>query len=143
MTVQNPALQATVEDTPISRGSTLGVVLALLATVTVFVVGNLGAPIRVVTGWNPDGADLTLAEVVITSSVAVVLGGFVLAFLERRRTDALRLWESAAVALAVVSALPQLRLEIDAGSKVSLAAMHLLTGAAAIAGHRIVRRNAH
>ena len=45
-----------------------------------------------------------------------------------------------AAVVAVISALPLLRLEVDAGSKVALVTMHLVTGAAAIAGHTKTRR---
>jgi hypothetical protein len=107
----------------------------------VFLLGNLGAPIRVVTGSNSAGADLSIGEVVVTASVSVVLGGLVLWLLERRRADGLRTWERTAVVVAILSALPLLRLDIDAASKASLVAMHLLTGAAAITAHRIVRRS--
>jgi hypothetical protein len=124
----------------IRRGTAFGVGLALLSTIAVYVVGNLGAPIRVVTGWSPEGADLTLVEVVLTATAAVVLGALALWLLERRRSDGLRIWELVAAALAVLSAAPLLRLDVDRGSKISLVAMHLLTGVAAIAGHRIARR---
>lgn len=124
----------------IGRGTALGVGLALASTLAVYVVGNLGAPIMVVTGWNPDGADLSIGEVVATASIAVILGGMLLWLLERRKRGAVRTWEMIAIAVAVLSAVPLLRLEIDAGSKISLIAMHLLTGASAITGHRILRR---
>ena len=134
-------ITTTTATSTVGRGTALGVGFALASTVTVFVVGNLGAPIRVVTGWSPDGADLTLAEVVGTASFSVLLGGLVLWLLERRRPDRLRLWELAAVTVAVLSALPLLGLDIDAASKISLVSMHLLTGASAITAHRIVRRS--
>ncbi len=123
----------------VGRGTALGVGLALGGTITAFAVGNLGAPIRVVTGWDRGGADLRLREVVITASVAVALAGLLLSMLERRRFDAWRVWEPVVAVAAVVSAVPLLRLPVDAGSKVGLVVMHLLTGAAAIAGQRAAR----
>lgn len=103
MTVHTPAMPATARDTTIVRGTALGAGLALVSTVAVFVLGNLGAPITVVTGWNPDGADLTLTEVVVTAPVSVVLGGLLLWLLERWRTDAVRVWEVTAAVVAIVS----------------------------------------
>lgn len=131
---------ATRRRSTVGRGTALGVGLALIGTLIVFAVGNLGAPVRVVTGWDPNGADLRLGEVVVTASLAVALGGLLLWVLGRRRADAWRVWEPIVVVVAVVSALPLLRLPVDAGSKISLVTMHLVTGAAAIAGQRIARR---
>jgi|GEM_PF-6288471 len=120
-------------------GTVIGIGAALVATSIVFVVGNLGAPIRVMTGWNPDGADLTFAEVAITAASAVAAGGLLLWWMARRRPRAFAAWQGIAVAVAVVSAVPLLRLDIDAGSKLSLVSMHLLTGACAIGGQRFAR----
>jgi hypothetical protein len=41
----------------------------------VFLLVNLGAPIQVVTGWAPEGTNLTLAEVAITAAGQPTLGG--------------------------------------------------------------------
>jgi hypothetical protein len=60
--------------------------------------------------------------------------------LQRRRANGFHVWVSVAAVVAVVSAVPLLRLDIDAGSKVALSAMHLSTGLSAIAGHAIARR---
>jgi len=122
------------------RGTALGLAPAVAATTTVFTVGNLGAPVRVVTGQAPDGADLGLGEVVVTTVVAVLAGAGLLWLLDRYRADGFRLWVPAASAVAVLSAIPLWRLDIDAGSKLTLTAMHLATGCAAIAGHALVRR---
>lgn len=120
-------------------GTALGVTAALVTTTTVFVVGNLGAPIRVATGWSPDGANLSWTEVAITAATAVALGGLLLWCMERRWANSFSVWARIAIAVAIVSALPLLRLDIDAGSKVSLVLMHLLTGVCAAGAHRAVR----
>jgi hypothetical protein len=122
-------------------GVALGIALAWATTSIVFVVGNLGAPIRVVTGWAPDGADLSAAEYLITSAVAVALGGAALWWMERRR-DRLRAWSLVVAAVSVASALPLWGLDVDAGSKVALTCMHLVTGAAAVAGQSAARNRA-
>ena len=95
-----------------------------------------------VTGWAPEGADLSVGEVVGTVVVSVAVGAALLALLERRSARAWATWVALAVAVAVLSALPLLHLEVDAHSKVALVAMHLTTGAAAIAGHAFVRLRA-
>jgi len=124
----------------VARGTALGVVLAVPATTVVFAIGNLGSPIRVVTGWHPQGADLTVAEVLVTVTISVLAGGVLLWFMDRRRVDWFRPWTAVAGVVTIASAIPLLRLHIDAGSKVSLATMHLLTGIAAIAGQAVMRR---
>ena len=85
MTVEAPPERAAPPSPTIRRGTALGVGLALASTMAVFVLGDLGAPIRVETGWNPEGADLLISEVVGTASVSVVLGGLMLWLLERSR----------------------------------------------------------
>jgi Family of unknown function (DUF6069) len=125
--------------TSIAGGTALGVALAWAATSLVFVLGNLGAPIRVVTGWAPDGADLSIAEYLVTSAVAVMLGGALLWWLDRRR-DGWRAWTITVALVSLGSALPLWWLEVDTGSKMALTCMHLVTGAAAVAGQS-VRRN--
>src|SRR4051794_41876724 len=74
------------------RGTLVGIAAAFVATAAVYAIGNLGAPIRVVTGWSPDGADLTLAEVSITAVSAVALGGLLLWWMERRWTRSFTAW---------------------------------------------------
>ncbi len=121
-------------------GGGLGVFLAVAATMAIYTVGNLGSPIRVVTGWAPEGTDLTVLEVVATSAAAVTAGAGLLWLLERRRAGHWRLWVTLVGTIAVVSAVPLWRLEVDTGSKVSLTSMHLVTGLAAVAAQWIVRR---
>ncbi|HEX6421537.1 MAG TPA: DUF6069 family protein [Acidimicrobiales bacterium] len=139
-TTRTPAAGATTPRTAMLGGS-VGAGLALVANLAVFAAGNLGAPIRVVTGSAPDGTDLALGEVVGTTLVTVAAGAALLAVLARR-ADRFRLWTAVAVAVAVLSAVPLWRLDVDAGSKVALTTMHLLTGAAAVAGQVAARRRA-
>jgi hypothetical protein len=119
-------------------GAALGVALAWLATMVVYAIGNAGSPIRVVTGWAPDGANVTVAEVLITSAVSVSGGALLLRTMERRGAG-IRVWTAIALGVAIVSAVPLWRLDVDTGSKMALTAMHALTGASAIIGHRIAR----
>jgi hypothetical protein len=123
------------------RGVVLGLAFALAADSIVYAIGNAGAPIRVVTGWSSStGKDISFGEVVGTCLVSIVLGGLLLSWMLRRRADGLRRWIVVAAAVAIVSAIPLYRLDIDTGSKIALSSMHLLTGAAAIVAQLITRR---
>ncbi len=111
----------------------------MAATTVVFGIGNLGAHIRVVTGWSPNGADLTYAELAVTVATSVALGGVLLWWMERRWPRSFPVWVRVATATAVLSAVPLLRLDVGADSKASLVSMHLLAGACAIGAQRAVR----
>jgi hypothetical protein len=138
-----PSRLQTLARSATAQGAAIGVGLALAVDSVVYLVGNMGAPVQVITGWSSaTGKDLSYGEVVGTVLAAVVLGALLLAWMLRRRGNGLRRWIVAAAAVAVVSAIPLFRLDIDTGSKLSLASMHLLTGAAAIAAQLITRRGA-
>jgi hypothetical protein len=126
-------------DSTTVRGGVFGVALAWVLTSLVFVVGNMGAPIRVVTGWAPDGADLRVIEYLLTAAIAVLLGAALLWAMERRGRDRLRAWTVVVAVVAIGSTIPLWRLDVDRGSKCCLTLMHLLTGAAAVAGQRLAR----
>ena len=98
-------------------------------SLVVYLIGAAGAPIRVVTGWQPDGADLTLVEVVIASITWVMIGAAALWLMERRLTRAFRRWVVLASATTVASLAPLLGPDVDAGSKLASCAMHIVTGA--------------
>lgn len=131
--------------TPIRRnvalGALWGAVAALVVNIAMWLVGHAGEPVRVVTGWAPDGADLTVGEVVATTVVAVGLGGVLLGWMQRR-LDRFRAWAIIVATVAVSSALPLWRLDVDTNSKVTLSCMHLATGACAIAAQFAARRAA-
>ena len=140
MTTPAEAEHALASRATIARGAAIGAGIALLANLVVYMFGNVGAPIRVVTGWQPDGADLTLVEVVLASIVWVMIGAAALWLMERRLTHAFRRWIVLAGATTIVSLVPLLGLDVDAGSKVALCAMHIVTGASTITGQALARR---
>lgn len=117
-------------------GTGLGILAAWLADLAILMIANIGAPVRVVTGWSPDGANLTAAEVLITSATAVASTGLGLWWWERHNPRAFRPWSIIVTALAALSAVPLWRLDVDAGSKVALTLMHLTTGSCAVLGQR-------
>ena len=82
--------------------------------------------IRVVTGWSSStGKDISFGEVVGTCLVSIVLGGLLFSWMLRRRADGLRRWIVVAAAVAIVSAIPLYRLDIDTGVKeFALSSMH-------------------
>jgi hypothetical protein len=123
----------------LARGTGYAIGIALAVNAVVFLLGDFGAPVRVITGWAPDGTDLRYLDVVLATVSLLLLGSAVLWLLERFRDDGFRTWTVLAVAFTVLSIPPVLRLDIDAGSKVTLSVMHLVVGAAAILGQRAAR----
>lgn len=121
----------------LSTGALAATVAALAGNLAVFAVGSSGTPIRVVTGYSPDGADLTIPEIVATTVIAIAAGAALRWALTRTRFDGFRIWAGVAAAVAVISAVPLWRLDIDSASKVSLTVMHLWTGAACVAALRV------
>jgi hypothetical protein len=124
------------------RGAAVGIGLAVVTNVAVYLAGDAGAPIRVVTGWEPDGAHMGVGDVIAATVVWVAIGAVALWAFERFRPDGFREWAAAAALVAVASIVPLLRLDIDTGSKVALSTMHLVVGAATIVGQLAVRRPA-
>ena len=118
----------------------LGTAIAWVATTVAYAVGNAGGTVRVVTGWSPDDADLTYFEVVATVAVSIALGAVLLWAMQRRAANAFGPWVLVAAGVAVLSAVPLWRLDVDTRSKLALTTMHLLTGACAVAGQALVRR---
>ena len=140
MTTAATAEQGLTSRATLATGIAIGGGLALLANFVVYLIGDAGAPIRVVTGWEPDGADLTLIEVVIASIAWVTIGAAALWLMERRLTNAFRRWIVLSAVTTIVSLVPLLGLDADAGSKLTLSVMHIVVGASAIAGQALARR---
>ncbi len=141
MTTPAPAEQGLASRATLATGAAIGAGLALLANLVVYLIGNIGAPIRVVTGWEPDGADLTFVEVVIGSIVWVMIAAAALWLMEHRVTHAFRRWIVLAAVTTMVSLVPLLGLDADAGSKLALSVMHIVVGTSAITGQALVRRD--
>ena len=117
-------------------GTAVGILAAWVIDLAILVVANIGAPVRVVTGWAPDGADLTVIEIVLTAAVAIAVAGGALMLWDRRSARALEHWTVAVMVLAALSALPLWGLDVETGSKVALTVMHLATGGCAVLGQR-------
>lgn len=124
----------------VARGAALGVVVAWIATTIVYVIGNAGANVRVVTGWAPNGIDLRYIDVLVTVAASVGLGAMLLWVTERRSTHAFRAWAIVAIGVAVLSAVPLWQLDVDTGSKTALTLMHLATGVAAVGAQALLHR---
>jgi hypothetical protein len=140
ITTSVPRTESTVDRRVLVRGTVFAAVAALAVNLVVFLLGDAGAPVRVITGWAPDGTDLRYVDVALATVSLLVVGTLVLGLLERLRADGLRVWSAIAVGFAVLSILPVLRLDIDAGSKLTLGVMHLVVGVAAVSGQRLARR---
>jgi Family of unknown function (DUF6069) len=127
--------------TMLRADSTSGTTRALVAAgaavtgnTLVWALGRIGEPIRVVIGTEGESEPLAWSHVAITTVIATVLGGVVLAAM-RRRGMRDRLWATAALTVAVVSAVPLWRLDINANSKTLLTVMHLFTGLCCVIAH--------
>jgi hypothetical protein len=127
--------------TGVARGAVLGGAAALVADLAVWAVGRMTSPVQVVTGWAPNGADVSALEIAGTVVLAIAAGAALLAVLGRLRRDPLPLWTAVVAAVAVLSSVPLWGLPVGTGSKAALTLMHLLTGAAAVAGQYVTLRS--
>lgn len=144
MTTTTPSATETSSTTPSSativKGGAVGIGLALVANIVVFLIGNAGASLQVVANGDKTPSDLPLGAVIAASLVPLIVGAVGLRLFERFRVDGYRIWVALAAVLAVVSVAAPITMDTDSGSKVALTVMHLATGAAAITGHALARR---
>jgi hypothetical protein len=117
--------------------------IGLGVNTVVWAFGRIGEPIHVVIGRNAVPEPLAWSHVAVTTIAAIVLGGVVRAVMQRgsRKGKHERLWATTAMIIAVVSAMPLWRLDIDTASKILLTVMHLLTGVCCVATHFGERRH--
>jgi Family of unknown function (DUF6069) len=135
----NPAIS--LSPSSLAKGALFGTALGLVANVVVWLIGRIGKPIQIVAVRGDPPIDLALVRVVIATIVAMILGTALLFILSKVRADSFTLWATIVMVIAVLTVFGPLSLKIDAGSKVCLAIIHLLTGATAIAGHSFARRS--
>jgi Family of unknown function (DUF6069) len=140
MTLPASAERPVASRTTLARGAAIGAGVALLANLVIYLIGNAGAPIRVVTGWQPDGADLTFAEVVIATIVWVTIGAAALWLMERHLTRGFHRWTVLAAVITLASLVPLFALDVDTASLLALSFMHIVVGASTIAGQSFVVR---
>lgn len=124
----------------VGRGAAASVGLALLATTAILAVGDAGAPVRVPTGSGAEVARLAIGAVAAASVTWLLVGAVGLALLDRLRGDGFGPWAVLASLLAVASVFPVAAFDVDAGSRLAVAALHLVVGAAAVVGHGWARR---
>jgi hypothetical protein len=125
------------------RGAGWGILAALVANTAVFVLANaiLSGSVQTAQG-DQAPTDLPYVAVAMASVVPLLLGALALWVIARFSGSALRIWTGIVVVLTLLSLLAPASLPVDGGSKAALAAMHLLTGAAAIWGQRRAARRA-
>ncbi len=121
-------------------GLGLGAVAAVVANGIVFAVANIGAPVQVATGDDPNVADLALAAVLVASVAWLLIGAAGLWGCEKLFARGFVIWTIGATIITAASLVPLFALDIDTGSKVALAVMHLVVAAAAVAGQAFARR---
>ncbi len=119
------------------RGWLWGAAAAIVANLVVFAVASLVMSSAIqVTDPSQQVMDLALVAVVAASIIPLFFGALLLWILAKFSASALRIWSWIVGVVAVLSVIAPVTLPVDGGSKVALAAMHLLTGAAAIWGQR-------
>jgi hypothetical protein len=124
----------------LAKGAAAGALLALVVNIVVYAVGNMGAALRVNGGDSGTGDELQIGAVIFATVIWVVIGALALWGLQRVRADGFRIWAVAAVGVALLSLIPVAGLDVDTGSKVALAVLHLAVGVFAVAGQVLVRR---
>lgn len=120
------------------KGAALGAAAALVANLAIFLVGNAGAPLQVVTPGDTVASDLPIGAVIAASIVPLLLGTAVLWGLQKWRPNGATIWMWTAATLGVVSIASPASLDVDTGSKIALSIMHVATAVAAVVGHRVV-----
>ena len=136
-----PAVRSTPAFAVLAKGAAIGSAIALVANLIVFVIGNAGAPLQVVVGNATEASDLPVGAVIGASIVPLLVGAVGLWLAYRFLPKSLTVWSAVVAVLAVVSIAGPLGLDIDTGSKVALAVMHVATGAAAIVGQSFIHNN--
>ncbi len=118
-------------------GGGWGVGAALVVNSVIFFAANAALAGSIQTAQSGQApTDLPYVAVALASVIPVLTGAAVLWAMARFTSLGLRPWSILALVLAVLSLLALAGMQVDAGSKVALGLMHLLTGAAAIWGQR-------
>ena len=101
----------------------VGVAAAAVTTAVAAAARGAGVPLTI------DGETIPLAGFAQMTFLGAVLGGLLLAVLNRRSATAGRRFLQATVALTLLSCVPSVAWPDDAATKVALVAMHLLAAA--------------
>ena len=125
----------------LARGAGIGIGLALVANLIVFLIGSAGAPLQVIIGNDTTPSDLPIGAVIAASVVPLLIGAVGLGVLQRFLTKGMQIWTALVGVLTVASIVGPLGLDIDDGSKVALTIMHLATGAAAVIGQTLAHHS--
>ncbi|WP_327353937.1 DUF6069 family protein [Streptomyces sp. NBC_01304] len=123
------------------RDRALAVGSAVAATALVWAVGRAaGAELVVPQGAGKDPMDVGIGAVLATTLGISLLGWGALALLERRLPGrALAIWTRTAAVVTLLSLLPALASQAEAGTKVVLSLLHLTVAAVLVP---LVRRTA-
>jgi len=118
---------------PLWRSGLVATGIAAATNLAIYLAGRAGG-VDFVGRLSPD-ADLTevVAGHVLVTTIIPLLLGTAVAVLIRRRGHGLGLVRLAGAAVAVLSLAGPISLDADPGTKVLLAAMHLVAGAAFVA----------
>ena len=121
------------------RVGAIGAAVAIVVNLVILGIGRAaGVPFVVP---NFDGTSMTVGPVIVAFMIAVwfALGLLLATFVAARQPRRLRAIQIVAVVVAVVSLIQPLGVDADAASRLLLASMHLVTGAAFVLALRRVR----
>jgi Family of unknown function (DUF6069) len=125
----------------LAEGTATGVAIALVINLAIYLMGNRGAALRVVTQGAVVPSKLGIVNVVGASIVPVSVASIGAWILRRKFANGLAIWTRLVIVLTMFSLLGPLVLEVQTDSKISLLAMHLATTASALTGQRVSRRS--
>lgn len=125
----------------LGRGTAYGLGLALAGNLAVFLLASIGSPLLVPAGSGSaaDVVELPYLGVAVASAFWILIGTGVLWACERFTRSGWRNWTIAVSAVVVLTIVPVAFLDLDGGSRLALAAMHVVVGVAAVAGHLLAR----
>lgn len=133
--------KSTTRPAAVGKGAGIGIGIALIANLAVFAIGSAGAPLRVVMTGDTDPSDLPVGAVIAASIAPILIGAFGLWLISRFAARGFEIWAAVAVVLAAVSITAPASLDIDTGSKVALACMHVIVGTSTVIGQVVARRD--
>ncbi len=135
------ASSSTTHPSVVGKGAAIGAVLAVVINIIVFVIFNAGDPLQVVMQGDTEASDLPIGAVIAASIFPLIIGAIGLVVLERLRPNGLRIWTILVAVLVVLSMAGPIGLDVDSTSKLALAIMHVVVGAAAVVGQTVARGN--
>lgn len=123
------------------RPASVSTALAVATNVALFASADAsGTDFRVPSFGSDQTMNVTVGHVIATTLVVLALGWVAAAIAARRGRPSLGAMAILGAAIAAVSTAAPLTLDADLGTRLVLAAQHLVAGAAYVAGIELIRR---